>query len=338
MKKQNYIETQIPLLDEKGEIINPGYSVRSGNYLYNRAEIKSNPLRIKEWDFYQISNDKYMLQVVYSDISFGGGVTFSFVDFETGKRTNLSALDLMTMGSLKLPFDAEMPHKIKYSKHSMELNIDVTKSKRHIIMKKDDILDLNLTLEVMPELESMIMAVPFKEKGCFYYNQKMNSMPVSGYCIIKGKKYVFTPDKTFCVLDWGRGVWPFKANWYWGNGTTRLDNEDLFGFEIGYGFGNMEAASENMLFYNGKADKIGEIKVVHDDDWMKPWHFIDEDGRFDMTMTPIHDNYTNMRVGPVGNVCHQVFGNWKGKAVLGNGKGIDINNMTAFCEFSDNRW
>ena len=149
----------------------------------------------------------------------------------------------------------------------------------------------------------------------------------------------FDPQKDFGLLDWGRGVWPYKCSWYWGNGSSRLDDGRVFGFEIGWGFGNMRAASENMLFIDGKAHKIGDVYLKKDkSDWMKPWYFTSDDGRFDMTMMPVFDNYTSSRVGVVGNICHQVFGIFNGYAVLDGGEKIEVKDMLSFTEMSDNRW
>lgn len=39
-----------------------------------------------------------------------------------------------------------------------------------------------------------------------------------------------------------------------------LEDGNVFGFNIGYGFGNTSAASENMLFYNGKSHKLEDVK------------------------------------------------------------------------------
>ena len=56
-------------------------------------------------------------------------------------------------------------------------------------------------------------------------------------------------------------------------------------------------------------------------------------------MKPAYDNYTSSRVlGLVGNRCHQVFGLWSGTVRLDDGTTLEIRDMTAFCEKSDNRW
>lgn len=337
--KNIQITKPVELLDDNGNITQPGYAVKSDIYVYERSKIKANPMRIKEWDFYQINTDRYVIQINIFDISMAGAVTFSIRDLETDKKEEALTVDLLTNGSLNLPESAEKPHHIEYNKHNTILNIDVADGKRHIFYKKGD-CEADVTLQMLPNHESLVMAVPFKEAGHFYYNQKMNCMTADGYAKSKNIRADLCPDKAFCVLDWGRGVWPYKVDWFWGNGTTILNDGKLFGFEIGWGFGDMSAASENMLFYDGKAHKIGEMNMYRNEsNFMDPWVFKTDDGRFNMTMVPVSDNYTSSRVaGVIGNKCHQVFGKWSGTAILDDGKIIEIKDVIAFCEHSDNRW
>ena len=199
-------------------------------------------------------------------------------------------------------------------------------------------------MDMFPNHESLVMALPFDRGNDkqFYFNQKVNCMPVTGTVKVGDLTVEFKPEDSFCVLDWGRGVWPYHENWYWGNGSTKLEDGSIFGFEIGWGFGDMSAATENTLFYNGKAHKIGEIYLNEDkfetENWMEPWVFTSSDGRFEMTMTPFYDNITKARVLFVGNICHQVFGLWNGTVTLDDGTVLEIHDMVAFCEDSDNMW
>ena len=165
-------------------------------------------------------------------------------------------------------------------------------------------------------------------------------MITSGYIKADGEIIKeFKKDNTFGVLDWGRGVWPYATKWHWGNGNCRLPDGHIFGFEIGWGFGDMSNATENMLFYDGVAHKIEEVYLKRDEkDVMKPWVFTSNDGRFEMTMTPTYDNFTSSRIAIIGNICHQVFGKWNGKAILDDGTVIEVKDMLAFCEYSDYLW
>ncbi len=72
-------------------------------------------------------------------------------------------------------------------------------------------------------------------------------MTARGSVRFDGQEYVFDPATSFAVLDWGRGVWTYKNTWYWGSASGLVDGVP-FGFNIGYGFGDTSAASENMLF------------------------------------------------------------------------------------------
>ena len=338
---QNEIKAKERLLDDNGNIANPGYCIQS-NYIYKRGDIKAHPMRIKEWDFYQISDKRYTLQMVIFDISMGGAATFTLFDRQTGERFEAMTLDLLTLGSYKLPECDEEDHIIHIKKKGFDMKIDCFGNKRILTFKgkcKQGVTEAKLELTLPEGLEYLVMAVPFKEDKHFYLNKKINCMPAKGYVKSGNRTVAFDEDTAFGVLDWGRGVWPYKCDWFWGNGSTKLPDGRIFGFEIGWGFGEMTAFTENTLFIDGKAHKIENLTMKKDEkDYLKPWVFTSSDGRFEMTMVPEFDNYTSTRVGVVGNKCHQVFGKWSGFVILDSGEKLEIKDMIAFCEHSDNRW
>ncbi|HIU35131.1 MAG TPA: DUF2804 domain-containing protein [Candidatus Fimenecus excrementigallinarum] len=339
---QHEITKRTPLLDENGNLSEPGYCVHN-LYDYDRRAVRANPLRIKEWDFYQISDKRYTIQMTIASISYGGMAGVTLFDRQTGERHECTALSLLTFDKYHLPSNTEVPHKIVVERPHFHMSFDVTE--RHRILKlrgrnrKGGDFKVDVVYDVMPGLQSLVMAVPFRQKGHFYLNQKINCMPAHVQVRLGKRVITFDPETSFGLLDWGRGVWPFAQSWYWGNGSSYLPDGRIFGFEIGWGFGSMDAASENTLFLDGVAHKIDQVYLQKDPkDYMRPWVFSSNDGRFEMTMTPEFDNYTNLRFFGVGNRCHQVFGKWNGSVVLDDGTKLDIRDMTAFCEFSDNHW
>lgn len=114
--------------------------------------------------------------------------------------------------------------------------------------------------------ESMVIATPFDKPGHFYYNQKINCMRAEGWIELGSRRYELTKDKFFAVLDWGRGVWTYHNTWYWGSASGELDGAP-FGWNIGYGFGNTSAATENVLFYDGKSTSWARSSLKFP--WMK---------------------------------------------------------------------
>ncbi|MFR5876906.1 MAG: DUF2804 domain-containing protein, partial [Eubacterium sp.] len=134
------------------------------------------------------------------------------------------------------------------------------------------------------------------------------------------------------------GVWTYDNYWYWGSGSGQV-NGVPFGFNLGYGFGNTSAASENVIFYDGKAHKFDDIIFNISDNYIDPWTFKSSDGRFDMYFEPIIDrsDYTS-----VANVIvtdqHQVFGRMTGTAVLDDGTKIEIKDFLCFAEKVHNKY
>ena len=194
-----------------------------------------------------------------------------------------------------------------------------------------------------PEMETMVIATPFAEdKRAFYCNQKINCMPASGKVVFDGKEYVFDEKISFGVLDWGRGVWTYKNTWYWGS-ASGIAGGVPFGFNIGCGFGDTSAASENMLFFNGKAHKLSRIKFNipqkdGKDDFMSKWSFVSDDMRFEMEFEPVLDRAAKTDLKVLCSDQHQVFGKYSGRVTLDDGTILQITDFFGFAEKVYNKW
>jgi hypothetical protein len=216
-------------------------------------------------------------------------------------------------------------------------------------------LEGEILLEEAPGDASMVIATPFKKpRRAFYYNQKINCQSAEGSFRFGNREFRLERGSAFAVLDWGRGVWPWANSWLWGSasGIARRDAKGdalrsadgtaggaPFGFNIGYGFGDTSAASENVVFYAGKAHKIGRLSIALDEkDYMKGWRASSEDGRFDMRLDPLLDRSSSTDLGVLASKQHQVFGSWTGFAILDDGARIEVEGLRGFCEKVSNRW
>lgn len=345
---QNRILIKTPLLNDKGELTEPGYCFNN-LYGYSRSAIKANPLCIKEWDFYEISNERYILLVMIADVSYGATSSVILHDMQTGEQFSCGTTSLLTFGSYGVN-DTDGMAESTISKHKKDYDLDIVTADGYKTIKfkgksgKED-YTVDLRMDMFDEHESLTFAVPLSKKDSkkFYLDQKINSMPVTGTVKIGSREIEFSPDDTFAILDWGRGAWPYHSTWYWCNGSTRLDSGDIFGFELGWGW-DETACTENTLFYNGKAQKIGKVYIENQlPNWMNKkawleteWVLKSDDGKLNLTMTPVYDNFTCSRVIIIGNWCHQVFGKFNGTVELEDGTVLQIKDMMAFCELADN--
>ncbi len=335
------VEKKQPLLNNKGILNEPGYAL-SQVFDYNRKMIKANIWRIKEWDYYACINDDFAFSFTVADLGYLGMLTASYLDFKSGKETKKTIMTAFPFGKYNLPNeidkgDINIIGKTYQFQFSIIDNTRVLKVSIDNFIKGKDFF-AKLVLDY-PKEDHMVIATPWKEnKLAFYFNQKVNCMPTSGEVSIGEDKYVYDKKKHFSVLDWGRGVWTYKNTWYWGS-LSGLVNGKRFGFNIGYGFGDTSQATENMLFYDGKAHKLDQITFeLNDNDYLKPWRFTSNDNRFELVMTPLLDrqDYTNLLI--IKNFGHQVFGKFNGFVVLDDGTKLEIKDLIGFAEKITNHY
>jgi hypothetical protein len=343
---QHKVTTKQKLLDKFGNVAEAGYAT-SQVWEYDRADIKAKKIRIKEWDYYIITNQRFALALTLADNGFAGAVSVSFMDYQTAFDITKTAISLFPMGKIGFPKTPDIGN-VSHTVGKCRLTFENDGKTRHLFGeypkfgKNGETLTCDVTLTDFPR-DSMVIATPFKEKKHFYYNQKTNCMRASGHFTIGDKKYVFEPSESLGTLDWGRGVWTYDNTWYWGSFQAVLPDKSLLGWNIGYGFGNNTAATENMLFYNGIAHKLDEV-TFHipqkdgKDDFMSPWKFTSNDGRFEMDFVPILDRQAPFDLGFLKMIPHQVFGKFTGKAVLDDGKVIEVKDLIGFAEKVHNKW
>lgn len=335
---QNEILQMQALHDKKGNLLTSGYA-RHMNFTYDKKNVRFPALRLKEWDFYQVHFDeRYVLQLTVGHVSYCTQISATLLDIQTGVKRQVNKLRFGRSLKKIMPLNPEVAHALKYFDGDLHVLFEVNDKDRRLAFTCTDEngvrAEINLLLtNVKKSKDKMVIATPFDQKPReWYLNYKENCFVVNGSCRIDDVCYDIHDG--FGLLDWGRGVWPYKHSWTWGNGGTVVEGKH-FGFNIGWGFGNTENATENMFFYDNKAYKLGEVKEMIMGDNLR---YVDEDKRFVFDVEPIYDNVTKTKVLWVNNTCHQQFGLWKGRVVLDDGTKIKIPPFVAFCEHAENKW
>ncbi len=330
------------LLRVDGSLKEPGWS-RQLVQIYSREDIKAPKFRIKEWDYYLVVSKECALAFTISDDGYVGLHSVSLITFgDTPWEHTETILQPFPMGKLHLPETSERGNTV-YRDRRLNMEFAKEDGRRRIVCSFKNFLDgktftCDLTLE-QPPMDTMVIATPWKEsRKAFYYNQKINCMRASGEAHFDGKTYVFDPDTDFGTLDWGRGVWTYDNTWYWGSGNGVVDGKP-FGFNIGYGFGDTSAASENILFYDGVGHKLDDVTFhIPKHSYLEPWKISSSDGRFEMDFIPVLDRAAKIDVKLITTDQHQVFGKMSGTAVLDDGTKLEIHDLLCFCEKVHNKY
>lgn len=331
------------LLKEDGTLREPGWA-RQQVWQYSRGDIKACRARIKEWDYYSVVNRDFAVAFTISDDGYIGLQSVSFLDLRLEKpwEQTKTILNVFPMGRLQMPVNTSSGD-VEYRDRKLHLRFQVKPGKRRIQCSypkfyKGEKFSCDIVLE-QPPMDTIVIATPWAgHPRAFYYNQKINCMPARGLVRLGKKEYRFSPETDFATLDWGRGVWTYDNTWYWASANGIVDGRP-FGLNLGYGFGDTTAATENMLFYEGKAHKLGDVEFqIPRESYLKPWKILDTEQRLELEFTPILDRAADLNVLVIQSDQHQVFGRMNGYAILDDKRRLEIRDLTGFAEKVHNRY
>lgn len=343
---QNEITKSLRLLDEKGRITQPGWA-RQLYWQYDRKDIHAPKWRIKEWDYYLVTNDSYGVAFTISDLGYIGMASVSFLNFAEGWEHTETVLDMLPLGKYNLSPHSDNGN-AEYQNKKLMLKYETSPGKRCILCHFKDFYqgqDLNAEITLyQPPMDTICIATPWKKKPtAFYYNQKINCLPALGKVTLGKDTYHFNDSRDFGVLDWGRGVWTYDNTWFWATGSGYIDSVP-FGLNLGYGFSDRSSASENVIFYDKKAHKLNQVdfhipkKQDGSYDFMKQWKITSDDRRLTGAFTPVLNRHASINVAVIATIQNQVFGYFNGTAVLDDGNALSVQDFFCGIEVVHNRY
>ena len=295
------------LLDEEGRLREPGWATRPP-FAYDHADIQAPPWRIKDWDYYLVNDERYAVALTFSDLGYLGLVSASVMDFSTRTFKTTSETVPLPLGSMGLPASSDAGD-----------------------------------LDQQPR-DSMVICTPWDEDPhAFYYNRKIVGMRARGGFRRGALFHEFSQDDSFGLLDWGRGVWTYENTWYWAVAQGRQGGH-VVGLNLGYGFGNTRAASENMVFVDGVAHKLGRVDFgipvgEKGYEYLSPWHVTDDESRLDLAFEPQIDRTDDIDLaGVIVSRQHQVFGTFSGTVLLDDGSALCVDGLRGSAEHIYNKY
>lgn len=348
---QHKLETRHPLLDENGHLIEAGWA-NAAILDYNPEMVKRGGMDLKEWEYYLVMNESYACGLSLVGAGPGRQGNVHFMDFRKGKSVCVTDAFMADESTYTMP--KSVFQDLHYHTDTMDIKYAYQGKRCHIevfVKDFDEGKDFTATFDAdLPKQDLAVIVVPYDDPELFYYNCKANCLPAQGQMQLGDERYPFVQKNSLATYDWGRGIWEPVNQWYWGSASTILDGIP-FGFNIGHGFGNEGHATENMIFHDGKCHKLNDVifhipgdvigdlnLVLPDENYMQPWTFASDDGRLDMTFTPVMDRSSLIVPGEYFAGQHQVFGHFNGKAVLDDGREIPFTDLFGFAEKVGNVW
>jgi hypothetical protein len=297
--------------------------------------------RIKRWDYYAVFTPRRFFSATIADLGYAGNIFVYTLDFETGDLHEEGLVIPLGKG-IELPRNSDEGNS-HYEDKRVKLDFSLLPDKRHLSVSWSDFHDgrgikAEINLSTPPDYESMVIVIPIGEKR-FYYNRKVNCLPASGSLRYGEIQEELKPDECLGSLDWGRGVWEYQSFWNWASASGFLPTGETLGLNMGMGFGDLSAATENAFILNNRIHKLDQIKFDYvSGDYMQPWRFTDNQGRLDLTFTPFKDRLAQTNLGIITSEVHQMFGRYDGQVTTDEGKVIPVKDLIGFAEEHQAKW
>lgn len=336
VREQRLITERADLLDKSGRLAVKGWAPQA-MLTYDPARVDEDVDNLREWEFFTVLTEDYVINFTVAEIGFASFCSVDYIDFASGTKKIGFAYEVGT-GEL-IDMTPDNFGRMACTEDGREVMIYEREGDKRVLtfnleggIFADD-MSGRIELEQKRSMDFMALATPFAEsEQMFFYEQKISGMPAAGTAVIDGQTIELPQGKAFAVMDWGRGAWPDKLNWRWGSGSGIIEGK-VVSFNIGNGFGDMSAASENLIVYDGVGHKIDRVTWRYDsEDYTKPWQFTSNDGRFEMTLVPVYDQNMDVDMLFKYGVLHKVYGSFSGTLTLDDGRTIAVENMMGFAE------
>jgi hypothetical protein len=341
MKQQEIVDPS-PLLDDHGALRQRGWArnplldsnLESAHFYRYSRQLQR--FRIKRWDYYGVTFPGGYFSATLADLGYAGQAFVYMVDF----ATNTYVEDTITIPfarGITLPRNSDSGRSTWQGKRAV-VSFDVSGTTRTVTVDWADFggkpLRADMTFDASGE--STVVVIPIGERR-FYYNRKINCMPVGGTINVGSRLVELDPTVTSGTLDWGRGVWEYDSFWVWASASGFTPDGRRVGMNMGFGFGDTTAATENTLMLDGRIHKLAGVEFAYDDtNFKRPWTMQSE--RVDLTFTPFVERTARTNLLLIRSEVHQMFGRYSGTVVDDGGAAIVVEDVIGWAEEHRARW
>jgi hypothetical protein len=345
---QKEITTTGPLLDDEGRLAQVGWSpcplqdcnLEAADF-YPWLLRPLQRFRLKRWDYYAFFTPRRFFSATIADLGYAGNIFVYILDYASGELHEEGLVIPLGRG-VNLPCNSTAGESV-FQASRARLHFRVEVEARQISVSWPSFhdgrgIEAQIKLHCAPDHQSMNIIIPIGERR-FYYNRKINCLPAEGTIGYGDVQEVLQPQESLGSLDWGRGVWQYRSFWNWASASGFLPDGRTIGLNLGSGFGDTSAASENCLILDGRLHKLERVKIVYNArDFMQPWKFSDSQGRLQLDFRPFKDRIARNNLGIIYSEVHQLFGRYSGRVETDTGEAISINGLVGFAEEHHARW
>jgi len=343
---QTEINQPGPLLDANGRLAQVGWSRQplldcnlEDSRFYSLRFLQF--LRLKRWDYYAIFTPQRFFSATIAHLGYAGNIFVYTLDYASGELHE-EGLVIPLGSGVSLPRNSQQGV-VEYQGKAASLRFTAAGDSRQLSVSWPGFhagrgIQAEIALSCPPQHESMNIVIPIGDKR-FYYNHKVNCLPASGHLRYGDVSEELHPGDTLGSLDWGRGVWAYRSYWNWASASGYLPDGRSVGLNLGSGFGDTSAATENCLVLADRIHKLDQVRFDYTPgEYANPWRFTDSEGRLALNFVPFTERLARTNLGIIFSEVHQMFGRYSGTVIADGGEEIRIDGLIGFAEEHHARW
>lgn len=332
------IVTPTVLCDKKGNL-NPeaiGYARRP----IIESNLTGHLMRKKKWNYWCVYGEDILFSVTISHLDYAAVCFVYFLEYET-QRYFEKTITIPLGAKVKMP--TKVLETIKFANNDLAILLTYFNGDTHLSVSAADFdgdpLHAELTIQHPKHDDSLNVVIPWNRQT-FQFTAKHHTLPTAGIVKIGERRYTFTEDECFAVLDYGRGVWPREAIWNWAMASQRIRGRRI-GLNFGGKWTDGTGITENAVFVDGAMTKIHEDVLFTYDrtNFMKPWSIQTKFSKqVALTFTPFFERVATSNARLVRSEVHQMVGYYNGHVTLHDGQTLHIQQMLGCIEEHIAKW
>ncbi len=331
------ITNPVLLCNRKGQL-NPeaiGYARRP----LIQSNLTKNFMRKKKWNYWCVFGEDILFSAAISHLDYAVICFVYMFNYETQRFFEKQVS--IPMGRVEMPenvlesinfTNSNLTIQALYADHETKLSVEIPDF-------DNEVLHAELYLYHPPEDDLLNVVIP-NNRNVFQFTAKQHILPTTGFVNLGENSYAFTPDYSFAVSNYGRGIWPRHTKWNWAMASQRLGHRRI-GLNFGGQWTDGTGMTENAVFIDGKMIKIHEDVIFTYDlqNLKQPWTLKTKfSDNVNLTFTPFFTREAKTDAKLFRVEVQQLVGYFNGRISLPEHAPLYIRQMLGCTEEQIAKW
>ncbi len=305
------------------------YSVGWSKIPFKDCTIKNRFFRKKIWNHYMWIGKDFVFVFAVVNLDYAAVVFTDFYDLNSKRKINKCVRHGL---SKNIMMDDKINSYAHYKDKHRFINVLRVNNYLNVEFKWDEI-DITSTINL--GYESINALIPWTYKY-FHYTSKHTNLETKGELTVDNKKYNL--DDSLVFIDYGRGVWQRKKEWYWLTSGFIDEKGKSIGLNLGAKYTDGTGVNENGIKIDDTVYKLDDDVEFNYDKENNKWIIKSvKSDEVDLEFIPIVYNNKVNNIIIFKSKSKQFVGYLNGVVML-KGKEIKFNNTIGWCEDHFAKW